>query len=233
MKSMVPINIGTGQWSDTGKRTRRGTMQDEVKWVKVAQSCLTLCDPMECSPPGSSVHGILQAPFPSSGDLPNPGIKPSSPALQADSLPAEPQGNPPRRLWSRTLQGLPDSSIYKLLYDAAQPSVRVPHSPITSLLSQRNRRSFYSHLHFRFQALSSSYKRAESIWKPQSKVETTTRHKSVHARWLHFFFFLSCQTRISRYGNEQAWRFEIARIGRKLRLGSGTSKRTPPHPPFF
>ena len=29
--------------------------------VKVAQSCLTLCDPMDCSPPGSSVHGILQA----------------------------------------------------------------------------------------------------------------------------------------------------------------------------
>ena len=25
------------------------------------QSCLTLCDPMDCSPPGSSVHGILQA----------------------------------------------------------------------------------------------------------------------------------------------------------------------------
>ena len=29
--------------------------------VLVAQSCLTLCDPMGCSPPGSSVHGILQA----------------------------------------------------------------------------------------------------------------------------------------------------------------------------
>ena len=29
--------------------------------VKVAQLCLTLCDPMDCSPPGSSVHGILQA----------------------------------------------------------------------------------------------------------------------------------------------------------------------------
>ena len=29
--------------------------------VKVAQSCPTLCDPMVCSPPGSSVHGILQA----------------------------------------------------------------------------------------------------------------------------------------------------------------------------
>ena len=29
--------------------------------VLVAQSCLTLCNPMDCSPPGSSVHGILQA----------------------------------------------------------------------------------------------------------------------------------------------------------------------------
>ena len=29
--------------------------------VLVAQSCLTLCNPMDCNPPGSSVHGILQA----------------------------------------------------------------------------------------------------------------------------------------------------------------------------
>ena len=29
--------------------------------VKLLQLCLTLCDPMDCSPPGSSVHGILQA----------------------------------------------------------------------------------------------------------------------------------------------------------------------------
>ena len=33
-------------------------------------------------------------PFPSPGDLPNPGIEPRSPALQVDSLPAEPQGKP-------------------------------------------------------------------------------------------------------------------------------------------
>ena len=33
-------------------------------------------------------------PFPSPGDLPNPGIKPMVPALQADSLPAKPSGNP-------------------------------------------------------------------------------------------------------------------------------------------
>ena len=34
-------------------------------------------------------------PFPSPGDLPNPGIKPKSPALQADSLWSEPSGKPP------------------------------------------------------------------------------------------------------------------------------------------
>ena len=47
-----------------------------------------------------TVHGILQArilervAFPFSKDLPNPGIEPSSPALQVDYLPAEPQGEP-------------------------------------------------------------------------------------------------------------------------------------------
>ena len=50
----------------------------------VAQACLTLCDPMDCSLPGSSVHGILQArilervAFPPPGDLPDTGIKPMS-----------------------------------------------------------------------------------------------------------------------------------------------------------
>jgi len=49
------------------------------------QSCLTLCDPMDCSLPSSSVHGILQArilkwlPCPPPGDLPNLGIKPDIP----------------------------------------------------------------------------------------------------------------------------------------------------------
>ena len=66
----------------------------------VAQSCLTLCDPMDCGLPGSSVHGILQlrtlewVAMPSPGDLPNPGIKPRSTALQEDSLPSEPAGKP-------------------------------------------------------------------------------------------------------------------------------------------
>ena len=62
----------------------------------VAQSCLTLFDPMDCSLPGFSVHGIFQArivewlPFPSPGDLPDLEIKPASPVspvLQSVSLP--------------------------------------------------------------------------------------------------------------------------------------------------
>ena len=63
--------------------------------VKVAQSCPTLCDPVDSSLPSSSVHGILQArilgwlPFPSPGDLSKPGIEPRSPALQADCLLSE------------------------------------------------------------------------------------------------------------------------------------------------
>ena len=52
--------------------------------------CLTLCNPMNCSPPGSSVHGFSRQeywsglPCPPPGDLPDPGIKPAfllSPAL--------------------------------------------------------------------------------------------------------------------------------------------------------
>ena len=64
----------------------------------IAQSCPTFCDPTDCSPPGSSVHGILQArtlewtAFPSPEDLPDPGIELGSPVLQADSLPFELQG---------------------------------------------------------------------------------------------------------------------------------------------
>ena len=57
------------------------------------QSCLALCQPMDCSPPGSSVYGISQArileciAFPFPGDLPYPGIKPASlvsPALAGE-----------------------------------------------------------------------------------------------------------------------------------------------------
>ena len=72
----------------------------------VAQLCLTLCQPMDCSLPGSSVHGILQARIlentgywngllcPPSGDLPDPGIEPASPALGGRFFTTEPPRKP-------------------------------------------------------------------------------------------------------------------------------------------
>ena len=135
-------------WDSPGKNTGVGChFLLQCMKVKsesdVAQLCPTLHDPMDCSLPGTSVHGIFQArvlewvaiafslqplkvkvkslscvrlfaipwtvayqappsmgfsrqecwsglPFPSPGDLPNPGIEPGSPALQADALPSEP-----------------------------------------------------------------------------------------------------------------------------------------------
>ena len=66
----------------------------------VAQLYPTLCDPMDYSLPGFSVHGTFQArilewmPFSFPGDLPDLGIEPTSPVLQSDSLPSEPSGKP-------------------------------------------------------------------------------------------------------------------------------------------
>ena len=52
--------------------------------AQMLQFCPTLCDPLDCNPPGSSVHGILQTrilewvAMPSPRDLLDPGIKPRS-----------------------------------------------------------------------------------------------------------------------------------------------------------
>ena len=72
----------------------------------ITQSCPTLCHPMDCSPPGSSVHGNLQArvvewvAIPFSRDLPNAGTEPRSPALRADSSLSEPTGKPQESVFS-------------------------------------------------------------------------------------------------------------------------------------
>ena len=107
----------------------------------VAQSCLTLCNPMDCSPPGSSVQWALcrqeywsGLPCPPPGDLPNPGIEPRSPALQADSLPSELPGKPKNTtvgilsllqrvfLSQESNQGLPHRRwiLYQLSYQEVQ-----------------------------------------------------------------------------------------------------------------
>ena len=68
--------------------------------VLVAQSHVTVWESMNCIPPGSSIYGIFfqeriwsGSSLPSSGDLPDPGIKPRSPVLPADSLSSEPWMN--------------------------------------------------------------------------------------------------------------------------------------------
>ena len=68
--------------------------------VLVAQSCPTVCDPMNCTAHqallsmGFSRQGYWSVlPFPSPEDLPDPGIKPGSPALQLDALLSELLGN--------------------------------------------------------------------------------------------------------------------------------------------
>ena len=92
--------------------------------VLVTQWCPTLCDPIDYSLPGSSAHGILQATIlmqvvmPPSRGSSNPGIKPASPALQADSLPLSYQGSP------RNI--LHNSFIYK---DTTERFLRYPYLP--------------------------------------------------------------------------------------------------------
>ena len=68
--------------------------------VLVIQSCPTLCDPMDYSHQAPLSMEFSKAeywpglPFPTPGDLPNPEIKPGSPAQKTDSLPSEPPGKP-------------------------------------------------------------------------------------------------------------------------------------------
>ena len=81
----------------------------------VTKSCLPLCDPVNCSMPGSTVHGIFQArimerlPFLFPGDLPNPGIKPASPSLAGGFFTMVPRGLL-RRKWPPTPIFLPGES---------------------------------------------------------------------------------------------------------------------------
>ena len=91
-----------------------------IACVLITQSCPTLCDVMVCSPLGSSANGILQTrildwvAISSSRDLPDPGIKAGSPALQADSYHLShqnPQDSLEERKWSSQLCVAPDLRV--------------------------------------------------------------------------------------------------------------------------
>ena len=90
-----------GPWKPRAWGVIIGNTALELEGWWFRHSCPTLCDPMDCSPQAPLSIGFPRQeywsglPFPSPGDLPNPGIKTRSPGLQADSLPTE----PPRKSW--------------------------------------------------------------------------------------------------------------------------------------
>ena len=100
--------------------------------VIVAQSCPTLFNHMNCSSPGSFVHGILQArtlewvAFPFSRGLSDPRIKPKSPELQADFLPLEPHQRSPMML------------IRWCYFKSSQPALQGTYTSYITLLGTDN-----------------------------------------------------------------------------------------------
>ena len=86
-----------GLWTSFRQGLPSGKPKLLVCELLVAQSYPTLCDPVDYSPQGFSVHGILQASILEwviisfSRDRPDPGIEPGPSTLQADSLLSEPQ----------------------------------------------------------------------------------------------------------------------------------------------
>ena len=89
-------------WSSATRGKREQLIVIMKVKVLVTQSCPTLCNPMNCSPPGFSVHGISQArilewvAIPSPGDLFNPRSEPVSLALVGGFFITESPGKPPQ-----------------------------------------------------------------------------------------------------------------------------------------
>ena len=100
----IIVRIYTAQISIKGWRvwqiTECYSVVTRKKESEVTQSCPTLCDPVDCSPPGSSIHGILQArilewvAISFSRGCSRPRDRTWSPALEADALTSEPPGKP-------------------------------------------------------------------------------------------------------------------------------------------
>ena len=120
--------------------------------VLVGQSCTTLFDSMDCSPPGSNVRWIFQAiilewlPFPSPGNLPDPGIKPGSPALQADSLPFELQGTPSSYI--QIVECYAETKRNRLLTPSTTPSTT--QMDLRNIMLSERRQLFYDFIYMKY-----------------------------------------------------------------------------------
>ena len=116
--------------------------------MKVTQPCLILCDPMDYiqSMEFSRPEYWSGEPFPSPGDLPSPGIEPRSPALQTNSLPAEPQGKPfycgkIHKLWKLPLQPLLSERFRGIKHSPTLGGHR-PHPPQERFILQNRNSAF-------------------------------------------------------------------------------------------
>ena len=113
----------------------------------VAQSCPNLCDPMDCvahqaplSMGFSRQEHWSGLPFPSSRDLPDLGIEPRSPALQADSSPSEPPGKFIGYQTSNMSKKGSESTLPQVLYSPQEGNICPPslwrHGPVWLLVIQ-------------------------------------------------------------------------------------------------
>ena len=129
------IMLGRGEhvWSleEMGEGSVGGDETYSVMTVINNVCVYTLCESMDCSPPGSSVHGILQArilewvAISSTRDPPYPGIEPASPALAGRSFTTEP---PWKLLWTGYLPLIFGFSSVQLL-----SHVRLFAAPVSKL----------------------------------------------------------------------------------------------------
>ena len=88
MEQLTGSKLGKEYYKAVSSHPAYLTSRQSESESEFTQSCLTLCDPMDYSLPGSSVYGIFQAflywsglPFPSPEDLPYPETEPGSPIL--------------------------------------------------------------------------------------------------------------------------------------------------------
>ena len=130
--------VGTQRKEPKLVHRRKASTQRKESESEVAQLCLTLCDPMKPTRllrpwdfPGKSTR--VGWPFPSPGALPDPGIEPWFPTLQADALPSEPPGKPTQRGLEQICKNfqLINSSLHRIISCSVNLTVRQTLYPLS------------------------------------------------------------------------------------------------------
>ena len=125
MSNLINLYIKKGGFYCTCMHAQSVTFDSATPWTVAHQAPLSM---------GFSRQEYWSGlPFPSPGDLPDPGIEPRSPALQADALPSEPPVIPSNKHWvSRCLEQSSGEMCVQVGYDA-EPSIYQDGSPVFPL----------------------------------------------------------------------------------------------------